>query len=302
MAGWRGRAFGLDLRGNFAAPGLLSEDAGGITDAFTELTLARSVTDAADVLVEQDLPGGRFAIGRDSDAGYVLEHSYYGDFRVSGDGSEVVCAPSAVPDWVWQRFLVAQPLPLAALLRGHEVLHASVVAVGGRALLVMGASGAGKTSVALHLTARGGRFMADDVGALELRGGVVHAHAGPPLASVDEAELERLSEGAGWRRLGALEGECRVEVPRHEDAPVPVGAVYLLRWVEEGSAPEVVPRRPSSTVLLGGTFNAYVRDRARLVRQIEVTGWLADHVPLREVAIPPGATARMVADAVLASL
>ena len=54
-------------------------------------------------------------------------------------------------------------------------------------------------------------------------------------------------------------------------------------------------------MLLGGTFNAYVRDPSRLVRQIDVTGWLVDHVPLREVAIPPGTTAAMVADAVLES-
>jgi len=303
---WRGRAFGLELHGNFAAPDLAHRDGEAGSGPLTEIRHAARLTDTpgAEVLLEQALPGGRFAISRHGETGYILQHSYYGDYRVSLDGSEIVCAPCAMPDWAWQRFLTAQPLPLAALLCGYEVLHASVVAVAGSALLVMGASGAGKTSVALQLAARGAGFMADDVAALELSDGAVQVHAGPRLASVAGAELDRAPEPAlaRWRRLGALDGEVRIQLPPPERASLPVGAVYLLRRVDEGKEPSVVPRPGSATALLGGTFNTYVHDRQRLVRQIEVTGWLADHVPLREVAIPPGATAAMVAEAVLQSM
>jgi len=42
------------------------------------------------------------------------------------------------------------------------VLHATAVAVGGRGLLILGRSGAGKSSLALQLIALGARLVADD--------------------------------------------------------------------------------------------------------------------------------------------
>ena len=57
----------------------------------------------------------------------------------------------------WQRFLIAQVLPFAAALHGLEVLHASAVTVAGRALALLGPSGAGKTSLALALCRTGAR-------------------------------------------------------------------------------------------------------------------------------------------------
>jgi HPr kinase/phosphorylase len=97
-------------------------------------------------------------------------------------------------------------------------LHASAVAIGGRGLLITGAAGAGKTTLALELIALGATLIADDLvmlrpdgtgglvlappprgaGLVELRGfGLARlAHcAGAPLALVadlDQAETERL--------------------------------------------------------------------------------------------------------------
>ena len=113
-------------------------------------------------LSEQPLPGGSFTISTGADGDYWLDHSYYGTFGVAGDGSRITCAPNELPPWVWQRFLVAQPLPLASLLHGHEPPHASAVGIDGRAVLLMGTSGAGKSSIALQMAARGATFLADD--------------------------------------------------------------------------------------------------------------------------------------------
>ena len=43
-----------------------------------------------------------------------------------------------------------------------ETLHASAVAVAGRGLLILGASGTGKSSLALELIARGATLVSDD--------------------------------------------------------------------------------------------------------------------------------------------
>ncbi|HSF96521.1 MAG TPA: serine kinase [Thermohalobaculum sp.] len=105
---------------------------------------------------------------------------------------------------------------------GDPGLHASAVAVGGRGLLITGAPGAGKTTLALEMVALGAALIADDLvlverraetggtarlwvaappnagGLVEIRGfGLVRlaATGGAPLALVadlDQAETERL--------------------------------------------------------------------------------------------------------------
>ena len=85
-------------------------------------------------------------------------------------------------------------------------------------------------------------------------------------------------------------------------AALPVGAVYVLSRRADAEALEIgKPGLGSAEILLGGTFNAYVQDRVRLVRQLELAGCLAETVPLREVKIPAGARAADVAAAVAVS-
>jgi hypothetical protein len=252
------------------------------------------------VLAEHPLPRGSFRIAHGA-GGYRLGHTYYGTFRVAEDGSQIACAPNDLPAWVWQRFLIAQALPLASLLRGYEPLHASAVAVDRRALLVLGTSGAGKSSVALRLTAIGGTFMADDVTALAVEAGVVTAHPGAPLVSVDVGELEHLGPPAGgWEVLGSLEGEARIALAGAETRALPVHAVYVLTRSAEVSAIEIAP--PASgpaKALLGGTFNAYMESPARLARQLELSGLLAETAGVSQVRIPMDADAGATAEAIL---
>jgi serine kinase of HPr protein (carbohydrate metabolism regulator) len=56
-------------------------------------------------------------------------------------------------------------------------LHASAVAIGGRGVLVLGASGRGKSDLALRLIDRGATLIADDQVGLAARDGRLHACA-----------------------------------------------------------------------------------------------------------------------------
>ena len=73
----------------------------------------------------------------------------------------------------WQEPLKAQQEPWSLTLiwllreRGRYALHASAVARGGRALLIAGESGSGKSSTALSLIHTGWDWLADDVVLLE---------------------------------------------------------------------------------------------------------------------------------------
>lgn len=300
----------MDLSGAFPAPGLacdLSSPRTGRTTVLSLLSrdqlLRRRGLERGEILYEQRLPSGAFGIKRHPGIGYFLEHPFYGLFFVTQDGSQIACTPADLPAWLWQRFLVGQLLPLASLLHGYEPLHASAVGVdGGRALLLMGASGAGKSLVALHLTAAGATFMTDDVSALELRDDAVLIHPGAALASIEGDELPRLPPEAAlrWARLGDQDGEVRLAIADSAREARPVAAVYVMAArTEARSIALAPPPSGAAKLLLGGTFNAYVRDRPRLERQIEVVGRLAEAVPVREVSVPPGTQASTVARVIL---
>ncbi|TCO69992.1 HPr kinase/phosphorylase [Rhodovulum euryhalinum] len=81
-------------------------------------------------------------------------------------------------------------------------LHASCVAAGGRAVLILGRSGAGKSALALELMARGARLVADDRTILTTR----HAEL---VAAAPEAIRGRIEA----RFVGLLRAETVAEAP-----------------------------------------------------------------------------------------
>jgi serine kinase of HPr protein (carbohydrate metabolism regulator) len=96
-------------------------------------------------------------------------------------------------------------------------VHASCVAIEGRAVLIAGGSGKGKSDLALRLIDRGARLVSDDYT-------VIHAEAGRLYASAPPAIAGRIE----IRHVGL------VEMERTEAAPV-------CLHVDLDSAPERLP-------------------------------------------------------------
>lgn len=71
-----------------------------------------------------------------------------------------------------------------------ETLHATSVSIGGRAILIEGVSGAGKSDLALRLIDRGAVLVSDDYSIVERRNGQI-------IASAPEQFMER-SRYAVW--------------------------------------------------------------------------------------------------------
>lgn len=83
-----------------------------------------------------------------------------------------------------------------------ETLHASAVALEGRGLLILGASGAGKSGLALRLMALGACLVADDRVTLRLVGADLYAAAPAALSGLIEA-----------RGVGLIAAEAVAEAP-----------------------------------------------------------------------------------------
>lgn len=84
-----------------------------------------------------------------------------------------------------------------------EIVHASCVAIGGRAVLLAGASGCGKSDLALRLIDRGAALVSDDYTSLVERGARLFASAPPTITGKIE-----------------LRGVGVVETPPLAEAPV----------------------------------------------------------------------------------
>lgn len=63
-----------------------------------------------------------------------------------------------------------------------ETLHATTVAIGGRAVLITGRSGSGKSDLALRLIDRGARLVSDDYTIVKRIGGGLSATAPSPIS------------------------------------------------------------------------------------------------------------------------
>ena len=98
------------------------------------------------------------------------------------------------------------------------IVHASCVAVSGRGLLISGASGSGKSSLALALMALGADLVADDRTGLERRTGGVWASCPPTIRGRVEAR------GLGLLRAEPLDGVllvAEIDMDRPETERLP---------------------------------------------------------------------------------
>lgn len=126
----------------------------------------------------------------------------------------------------------------------HILLHATTVALNGRAVLLTGASGAGKSSLALRLITLGAWLVADDqtllsvqghrliakspdtiAGMIEARGvGLLRAPVSPPAevmfaVDLEQEESKRLPDPHHFKALGiTLPCLHRIDQPHFPDA------------------------------------------------------------------------------------
>lgn len=237
-------------------------------------------------------------VHRRADGAFRLRYADGCEYHVDAAGTRVACAwPAHFTVEDAATYLLGPVLGLVLRLRGVPALHASAVEVGGAALALVGGAGAGKSTTAAALAARGHAVVADDV--LALRGTESAVLAQPayphlrlwpdivPALYGPGAELPPLTPNWSKRLL-------RVDAAFHPD-PLPLGAVYVLAPREEGAgAPRLEPVGAVEGVL-ALVANAYVGwfpDRAAQARELEMLGRVARTVPLVR-AVPHGDPARL---------
>ena len=296
--------FGLDVHADTSLSFLQGARA---TPTGNALELSVAPADAAPnwpscarLVCDQREPDGSvsFRIEAHPQRGFLIWGPAYGSHLVSSDGRRLRCAPEGRRAGDWQRLLIGQVLPFAALLRGLEILHASAVAIEGGAIAFLGRAGSGKTSAALELTRRGAAFVADDVLALARAGEVLLAQPGTPVAGVDHAEARRLAQVGATRPLETLAVNAHERLVRMPGAaaPAPLTTLFFLDRRRDGPRDPRFAAVDDPRLLLGATFNSVLTQRARLRELLEVCA-LAARRRVERVMIGPCVDAAALATA-----
>jgi hypothetical protein len=128
-------------------------------------------------------------------------------------------------------------------LRGGLGIHASAVAIGSRAVLLLGDANAGKSTGAAELCLRhGGRLLSDDVALLELSRGIVRVVPSEDRHYLTPAAGRALGVRVALSRLGPR-GKAAIRPVRTATRGYPLALAGFLRFDDTLKAPVCSPLR-----------------------------------------------------------
>jgi hypothetical protein len=189
---------------------------------------------------------------------FLLTLPGIGRFLAVG-GQELDMDPVGNADADALPFLLGAGMGAILHQRGALALHAAAVEWRGRAYVFCGPSGMGKSTLAATLCRDGCRLAADDVSVIGLDA------AGRPVAQPDSRMLKLLNNSIERLELAEQRrGAVRPPADKHYvdppsgalDAPVPLGAIYVLRDAQPPLVPglERLPAVSAAQALLLDTY------------------------------------------------
>ena len=225
---------------------------------------------------------------RDNTAREAVNHwDGVGTFVIR-DGKEVLINPAPdAQDSLVRSFLLGPVLAVLLRQRGFLVLHASAVMADGQALLFVGGSGWGKSTLAAALCEQGYRLLADDVTAINLNTPHPTVIPGYPQIKLwpdsaravgqDPELLSRLHPLSDKRVFRALSQFC--------DHPVPLGKAFVLA---EGSELKIEDLAPQSALVELVRHSARIRELPpdSMPAHLQQCATLVNSVPLSRLTVP----------------
>jgi hypothetical protein len=135
--------------------------------------------------------------------------------------------------------------------RGATPLHASCVAIDGRAIAICGDSGLGKSTLAAALAREGHAVLSDDITVVQFAVGTALAVPGSPHVRLNEDSIRATALDATELAEGRLTDDKKIwrrQATAFE--PLPLAAVFRLERASEGeAAPSIRRARGPAAVL-----------------------------------------------------
>lgn len=217
-------------------------------------------------------------------------HLAYNDghqFWFNRDGTQVwVAWPSNSSIEEATNYLLGPVLGILLRFRGTVCLHASSVAVDGRAVAFVGPPGAGKSTTAAALAKRGHPVLADDVTAIREVDGTFYAYPAYPGLWLWPDSVELLYGSGDDRPKPIREGDKAPISTNNglafEARRLPLARIYLLDYRDPTESPSTVESltQKSFLSLVANTYATNLLDAKMRAHELTVLGKLVSSVPV----------------------
>ncbi len=184
--------FGLNFQSEVIIPGFG-------TTKFSRVDVAIHFGNTPDHLDKVISSGVLFESGKQE---FLLKLPNVGKYYVS-NGNQITIDPNpGASDDEIRLFLLGSVLGTILFQRGYLPIHGSAVEVDGKALMIIGNSAAGKSTLAATLNNAGFPLIADDLSAISLKdSGTCVIHPGIPFVKLWKDTLEVLYSNAEYEKV-----------------------------------------------------------------------------------------------------
>ena len=188
-------------------------------------------------------------------------------------------------------YLLGPVLGFVLLLRGIHSFHASAVAVGTRAIALVGPAGAGKSTTAAAFAGLGYHVLSEDVVALAPRDGDFYVQPAYPCIRLWPESVAALFGAPDALPLLTPNWDKRYldlsnRSHRFQQDPLPLAALYVLGDRSDNpTAPrvETMPPRAAMIELTGNAYVPYLKDKAARIGEFVLLRQVIARVPVRRV-------------------
>jgi len=278
-----------------------------------------------DISIEEGLPGKIDAIAEESvhvgvvgevDAPWLEVRRGNGlflarwpeqlDVVIPDDGRRLIVLQRGPIQDSLARLLLCQGISFALPAHGREALHASAVEIDGRAVVIAGQSGRGKSTLATALCKAGGRLLSDDMACIRIDDlGTPVVEPTSTRAWLADELAEQLTGAGSWQVMHRLHkvsvGDEHIDLAENA---VPLAGIFILGYRAGGveiSRPLELKAAMSET--LGALFNFAIRTASRMTTQFDVIMPVIEKVPVRTLRWDPSPrNAEPVLDAIRKAL
>ncbi|MGZ3874478.1 MAG: hypothetical protein ACXVJD_16265 [Mucilaginibacter sp.] len=202
-----------------------------------------------------------------------------------------VCAGETIPSIDVDSFFVGSLMGAILRLRDTMCLHASVIAVGGKAIAFLGSKKSGKSTIAAEFVRLGYQVLADDMAVIRAEGDSFYIQPGYPQLRLraqtlalmypgTAAALPVVRSGNDTRYAAIPDSFCK--------EPLPLAAVFIMSPAETGASEASVVQLglPESMIQLGkNTFADYVIMPGTRKTEFELLGRLATSMPVSRLRV-----------------
>jgi hypothetical protein len=225
-------------------------------------------------------------------AGYHLRFPDLAEFEISSDGRRILGFPAPnISDATVEHLYLNQVLPLALSRGGKLVVHACAVEVNGSALVFIGDTGRGKSTLAAAFAIAEYRFLADDCLVVAAEGEeffAVPSH--PSIRLWQDSHEQLLDKDAAKAPPVTYTSKVRFlagDVLTYCNEPRPLRAAYVLGPGETVSID--IKRLSEANGLIAFATNAFmldIEDRTQIAAHFCALARVANEIPCFHLDYP----------------